>query len=93
MTKREWLIKHGYEEKRRSMTTKYCKYIEVEDSDSAFYNYAILKIIDLTMNTFYLESREDFWDFSFYEKEMKEFNELYNQVKKDYETMLKECEK
>lgn len=84
MTKIEWLLNHGYKPtnlNKRGFTQDYTK-----DSD-----YDYIQIIDLESKDCSVSTYDDYP--VFHEKDAKEMLKVLEMAKKDYEQMMKECEK
>ena len=80
MTKREWLLKHGYKE--YSVNGIYRKEISV-DFD---------KRIDISTGEYGVHYKDEFYDSPIELGDVKKLLKLIRLTKKDYEQMIKESE-
>lgn len=81
MTKREWLLKHGYKE--YSVNGIYRKELPLVEFD---------KRIDISTGEYGIHYKSEFYDSPIELGDVKKLLKLIRLTKKDYEQMIKECE-
>lgn len=90
MTKIEWLLNHGYH------ITKNDDGVVIEENVYRHWvrkaHFGVNKVIDIESNKYFLEFWDEIWGYKFDETEREKLDKLFNELKADYEQMMKECE-